>query len=131
MRSELHARGFRFRLHDRRLPGKPDIVLPKWRVVVEVRGCFWHRHHNCRFATTPATRPEFWLTKFAANVDRDRDNIVKLISAGWRVAIIWECVTRLTDITPEMDLLAAWIRSGGQNIQIPELLHETHAGNPF
>lgn len=91
LRRTLHARGFRFRIHDRRLPGKPDIVLPKWRVVIEVRGCFWHRHEGCPKATTPATRPEFWQEKFDANVRRDAANAESLLAAGWRVLIVWEC----------------------------------------
>lgn len=91
LRRALHARGFRFLLHDKRLPGKPDIVLPKWRVVIEVRGCFWHRHHGCPKATMPATRADFWQEKFNANVRRDGANAESLLAAGWRVLIVWEC----------------------------------------
>jgi DNA mismatch endonuclease (patch repair protein) len=91
LRRALHARGFRFRLHDRRLPGKPDIVLPKWHVVIEVRGCFWHRHEGCRKATTPATNVDFWQKKFHSNVLRDRANVDALLLEGWRVLIVWEC----------------------------------------
>lgn len=91
LRRALHARGFRFRLHDRRLPGKPDIVLPKWRVLVEVRGCFWHRHERCPKATTPATNVDFWQKKFLSNVLRDRANADAQVVDGWRVLILWEC----------------------------------------
>lgn len=94
VRQYLHARGFRFRLHRRDLPGRPDVVLPKYGAVVFVHGCFWHRHAGCRYASTPATRPEFWQGKFAGNVTRDRRNIDRLLERGWRVCVIWECGLR-------------------------------------
>ena len=78
LRKGLFALGLRYRLHDRKLPGRPDIVLPRWNAVVFVHGCFWHRHPGCRFATTPSTRPEFWLDKFKKNVARDQRNVVAL-----------------------------------------------------
>jgi DNA mismatch endonuclease (patch repair protein) len=91
VRSFLHRAGLRFRLHARDLPGRPDIVLPKHRAVVEVRGCFWHRHPGCRYATTPASNAAFWKSKFEENVRRDRRNRRSLRQAGWRVFVIWEC----------------------------------------
>ena len=94
VRRELHRLGFRFRLHSSRLPGKPDLVLRKHCAVVFVHGCYWHRHEGCRYATIPATRQEFWLEKFEANVRRDRLNQAALRAAGWRVFVIWECVLR-------------------------------------
>lgn len=94
VRRYLHAAGFRFRLHRKSLPGKPDIVLPGYQTVILVHGCFWHRHPGCRFATTPATRPEFWRDKFAANIARDEANSAALESLGWHVLVIWECQTR-------------------------------------
>jgi DNA mismatch endonuclease, patch repair protein len=94
VRRYLHAAGLRFRLHDRRLPGTPDLVLPRYRAAVFVNGCFWHRHVGCRCAVTPSTRPEFWATKFASNVARDRLNSAALIKCGWRVLTIWECEVR-------------------------------------
>ncbi len=93
VRKALHAAGFRFRLHRRDLPGKPDIVLPKHRTAVFVHGCFWHRHEGCRNATSPGTRTEFWQAKFAANVARDARNTAALEAAGWKVVVIWECET--------------------------------------
>lgn len=93
VRSQLHRLGLRFRLHGRRLPGRPDIVLTRWRTVVLVHGCFWHRHQGCRFAYTPKSRQEFWLTKFSANVERDKRVSAQLSQAGWRVVTIWECET--------------------------------------
>lgn len=94
IRSALHRAGFRFRLHVGRLPGSPDIVLPKYKAVIFVHGCFWHRHVGCRYASTPATRSEFWADKFKANTDRDRRNGRQLLDAGWRVFTIWECGIR-------------------------------------
>nr|WP_244616617.1 very short patch repair endonuclease [Youhaiella tibetensis] len=91
LRSLLHRAGYRFRLHAKDLPGKPDIVLPRFRTAIFVNGCFWHRHPGCRFATTPSTRPEFWQTKFNGNVERDARNQATLEAAGWQVMVVWEC----------------------------------------
>jgi DNA mismatch endonuclease (patch repair protein) len=91
LRSLLHRAGFRFRLYSKDLPGKPDIVLPKYRTVVFVHGCFWHRHEGCHSATTPSTRTEFWQAKFDGNVERDKRNKLELEAAGWTVIIVWEC----------------------------------------
>jgi len=93
VRSTLHRLGLRFRLHRRDLPGRPDIVLPKWKTVVFVHGCFWHRHPGCRFAYTPKSRIDFWLKKFQDNVERDRRNITALEQAGWKTIVVWECET--------------------------------------
>ena len=91
LRSLLHRAGFRFRLHAKQLPGSPDIVLPKYRTVIFVHGCFWHRHPGCRNATMPSTRREFWREKFDGNVSRDLRNQAALVAAGWTVLTIWEC----------------------------------------
>ncbi len=91
LRSLLHLAGFRFRLHKKGLPGRPDIVMTKHRTVIFVHGCFWHRHSACKNATTPSTRREFWENKFTANVSRDARNRTELEAAGWRVLIVWEC----------------------------------------
>ena len=93
VRSALHRRGYRFRLHGRDLPGTPDIVLPKYRTAIYVHGCFWHRHAKCRYATTPGTNREFWKRKFAANVMRDRRALRAMRRLGWIPLIIWECET--------------------------------------
>lgn len=95
VRRYLHAKGFRYRLHARDLPGSPDLVLPKYRVAILVHGCFWHRHAGCRFATTPASNIERWSIKFQANIDRDAKKLASLQAAGWRVIIVWECELRL------------------------------------
>ena len=91
LRSLLHGHGFRYRIHDGRLPGRPDIVLPKYRTVILVHGCFWHRHPGCKYATTPKSRPEFWQKKFVGNVERDRKNIALLKEQGWNPVVVWEC----------------------------------------
>jgi DNA mismatch endonuclease, patch repair protein len=91
VRRFLHAAGLRFRLHDRRLPGRPDIVLARWRVAIFVNGCFWHRHSGCVFAATPQSNAEFWRKKLEANVQRDAVKTNQLRAAGWRVLVIWEC----------------------------------------
>jgi DNA mismatch endonuclease (patch repair protein) len=94
VRRGLWALGFRFRLHAKELPGRPDLVLPKWRTAIFVNGCFWHAHANCRYFRIPASRPEFWGAKLAANRHRDSDSIAKLQSLGWNVVTIWECALR-------------------------------------
>ena len=94
IRRILHAMGLRFRLHRKDLPGSPDIVLPRHRIVVFVHGCFWHRHEGCRYTTVPKTRKEFWLAKFESNVLRDRRNQADLEQLGWRVLVVRECEMR-------------------------------------
>ena len=97
VRSILHALGYRYRLHRKDLPGKPDIVLPKYRTVIFVHGCFWHCH-ECRWGSViPKTRAEFWSDKRRGNVDRDQRKRAELESAGWKVIIVWECEARNTE----------------------------------
>src|ERR1035437_4233295 len=91
VRKFLHANGFRFKLHDKNLPGKPDIVLPKYKTVIFVQGCFWHGHDNCKYASVPKTRTEWWLNKINGNKQKDIINIRKLSLAGWKVICIFEC----------------------------------------
>lgn len=91
VRSFLFQRGFRFRLHVKNLPGHPDIVLPKYRTVVEVRGCFWHRHPGCKKTTTPSTHVDFWQRKFTDNIARDQRIEAELRRLGWHIIVIWEC----------------------------------------
>ena len=93
VRRGLHALGFRFRLHDRVLPGRPDLVLPRWRAVIQVHGCFWHGH-DCPLFRWPATRQEFWRTKIGRNIERDAEVEAALDHAGWRVLTIWECALK-------------------------------------
>ena len=91
VRRYLHAQGYRYRLHARDLPGSPDLVLPKYRVVIFVHGCFWHQHAGCRFATQPASNTERWKAKFQSNLERDAKNLAALQATGWRVFVVWEC----------------------------------------
>lgn len=91
VRQHLHARGLRYRLHDKALPGKPDLVLPKYKTVVFVHGCFWHQHKGCRYFVVPKTRTEFWLNKIGRNVTNDERQQAELTAAGWKVLTVWEC----------------------------------------
>jgi DNA mismatch endonuclease (patch repair protein) len=93
LRRGLHARGFRFRLHDRTLPGKPDIVLPRYRAVILAHGCFWHGH-DCHLFKCPSTRPEFWQAKIARNREVDARAEAALADLGWRQGIVWECALK-------------------------------------
>ena len=97
VRAIVHRLGFRFRCYSGRLPGKPDIVLKRHRVAIFVHGCFWHRHPNCRYATTPGTRTDWWLAKFASNVRRDRAVRGALRALQWTVITVWECELRKPD----------------------------------
>jgi len=90
-RKQLHALGFRYRLHDRSLPGTPDVVLPRHGTVIFIHGCFWHQHANCRIASRPQSNAAFWRAKFERNVSRDRREIRRLRRMGWRVFVVWEC----------------------------------------
>ena len=91
LRAELHRLGFRFRVNRTSLPGKPDIVLARYRAVIFVHGCFWHRHHGCKVATTPKSNTDFWKEKFSRNVARDEKVRKQLLGLGWRVITAWEC----------------------------------------
>lgn len=110
VRKYLHSSGYRFRLHRKDLPGKPDIVLPKYRMVIMVHGCFWHRHPGCAYTTTPSTRPEFWLDKFQKNIERDTAQIESLIALGWKVLVVWEC--GLKHRFSEISTISEFINSG-------------------
>ncbi|ABM18799.1 very short patch repair endonuclease [Pseudomonas indoloxydans] len=108
VRRFLHAAGLRYLLHDRRLPGSPDLVFPKYRTVVFVHGCFWHQHPNCAAASRPQTNTEYWSRKLTRNVERDERNRAELEASGWTVLVIWECEIRKRDA---LDRLAKAIRS--------------------
>jgi DNA mismatch endonuclease (patch repair protein) len=107
VRSLLHRRGYRFSLRRKDLPGKPDVVLSRFRAVVFVHGCFWHRHASCANATTPKTRTEFWMEKFSKNIERDRANAIALKRLGWKIFIVWEC--ELKNEATLQDRLSQWL----------------------
>ncbi|MCQ9197291.1 MAG: DNA mismatch endonuclease Vsr [Prochlorococcus marinus XMU1429] len=104
VRKLLHSLGYRFRLHRKDLPGSPDIVLPKYKTVIFVHGCFWHRHENCKYASTPKTRSEFWESKFVGNIKRDKINQTNLIKLGWKIIIVWECDLKKTHYLKDLFL---------------------------
>lgn len=121
LRKALHARGFRFRLHSTQVYGRPDLILQKYRAVVFVHGCFWHRHEGCRYSTNPSTRPEFWQKKFAGNVARDAVVRDALLNGRWRVATVWECALRKPDaIESTANLLSSWLLGNALQLTIGE-----------
>ncbi|WP_020682945.1 very short patch repair endonuclease [Marinobacterium rhizophilum] len=120
VRRALHARGFRFRLHVKRLTGSPDLMLPKYRAVILVHGCFWHRHKGCSMSYTPKTRQSVWMQKFAANEERDRFVRNALLAEGWRVLTVWECAVRAPekDIQANIERIADWLTSGNSCAEV-------------
>ncbi|MBL0769821.1 DNA mismatch endonuclease Vsr [Sphingopyxis sp. DHUNG17] len=120
VRRALHASGFRFRLHSRDLPGKPDIVLSKWKAVILVHGCFWHGH-DCPLFKLPSTKREFWNEKIGRNKERDRETIENLRSLGWRVLTVWECSLKGKErlgIQMVADLIDHWLREKPGDMEI-------------
>ena len=114
VRKGLHAHGFRFRLQDRKLPGRPDIVLPKYGVVIMVNGCFWHGHKGCRYATVPKSNVEFWTAKIQRNRHRDQVTEAHLSALGWHVITVWECELRGADkAAARIDSLVKEINEAG------------------
>ncbi len=91
VRKYLFSQGFRYRKNDRRLPGTPDIVLPKYKTCIFVNGCFWHGHENCRYFVVPKTNTDFWMNKINRNIERDKENFDALKQTGWKVIVVWEC----------------------------------------
>jgi DNA mismatch endonuclease (patch repair protein) len=121
IRRLLFARGFRFRIHVKSLPGSPDIVLPKHRVAVFVHGCFWHGH-GCHLFKVPATRSDFWMEKIQGNRDRDYRDEARLLASGWRVLTIWECALKgkqKRSTTDVVEQVAAWIHAA--DAEVPHL----------
>lgn len=115
VRKGLHARGFRFRLQDRKLPGKPDIVLPKYGVAIMVNGCFWHGHKGCRYSSKPKSNVEFWETKIARNRHRDEVTAAHLEALDWTVITVWECeLHKNAGLNARLDALADEIVRAGE-----------------
>lgn len=111
VRKYLFSKGFRYRKNDTRFPGKPDIVLPKYRTVIFVNGCFWHAHEGCKYFVWPKNNAEFWKNKISGNVERDRRNIELLTASGWHVIIVWECELKTAKRRKTLEALCASIRS--------------------
>jgi DNA mismatch endonuclease (patch repair protein) len=117
VRKYLFSRGYRYRKNDKRYPGKPDIILPKYKTVIFVHGCFWHRHPGCRYATIPKTDYEFWQKKFDQNVTRDKRVQKQLKDMGWRVIVVWECeISRKSDREERLRRLEQEICSADSDI---------------
>jgi DNA mismatch endonuclease (patch repair protein) len=110
VRKYLHSKGFRYRLHDKNLPGSPDIVLRKYHLAIFVHGCFWHRHKGCKYGTTPEQNRNSWLLKFKQNTERDNKQIRLLVDEGWRVAVLWECGLKKNLL--DLSWLPAYVKSG-------------------
>lgn len=98
VRKLLHSLGFRYKLYDPKLPGKPDLVFPKYKLVLFVHGCFWHKHQGCKRSNIPSSNRDYWISKLNRNVERDIKNKDALISLGWKFALIWECETKESDL---------------------------------
>ena len=114
LRRTLWHRGFRYRVNDKRLPGSPDIVLPKYRSVVFVHGCFWHGHNGCKYYSVPKTNTDFWVAKVARNQERDQDTWRQLEAKGWRVIIVWECQLKKAKLDDTVDRVIAEIKNNGE-----------------
>lgn len=117
VRRFLHASGFRFRLHRKDLPGKPDVVLPRYQLAIFVHGCFWHRHAGCFYSTIPASRENFWRAKLDGNALRDVSHVSELLGGGWRVLVVWEC--GLKHSSSKIGELLEFITEGGDFFEWP------------
>lgn len=120
IRHALHRRGFRYRLHDTRLPGKPDLVFPSRRAVILVHGCFWHGH-DCHLFKQPSSRKEFWTAKITRNREKDTKTIEALSDKGWRILTIWECALKGKTRRPESEIVGniiRWLTSGRGDMEI-------------
>ena len=113
VRCQLHADGFRFRLNVKDMPGKPDVVLPKYRTAVFINGCFWHGHQDCRYFVVPQTNTEFWVNKIEGNIKRDNKKYLQLEAMGWNVIIVWECALKKSRFQETISQLETAIRNNG------------------
>lgn len=129
-RKELFSRGFRFRVCSVRLPGKPDLVLSKYRAAIFVHGCLWH-WHGCNRSRMPSTNVEYWTSKISRNQERDAENIAALLKMGWRVLIVWECTLKARTLSAVVDLAAQWICSSTEKVGTIDLFHQDGSPQPF
>ena len=120
LRKALHARGFRYRLHGKGIFGKPDLVFRKFKAVVFVHGCFWHRHSGCRYSHIPSSNRDFWQNKLNRNVARDQAVVHKLLETEWRIATVWECSLKTqNDVDISVEKLTEWLKSSTSLLEIP------------
>ncbi|WP_339951558.1 very short patch repair endonuclease [uncultured Albimonas sp.] len=119
LRRAMHSKGLRHRVDVRALPGRPDLVYPRFRAAVFVHGCFWHRHPGCPRATTPATRTDYWLPKFERTRERDARALAELKALGWRAAVIWECALTPRQTPATAETLAAWLATESPALELP------------
>lgn len=117
IRRGLHELGFRYRLHDKRLPGKPDLLLPRYSCAIFVHGCFWHGH-DCAAFKWPRTRPDFWRTKIDKNRENDVRNVAALRDAGWRICVVWECALRNGGADVAVRRIADWLIGSSRRLEI-------------
>jgi DNA mismatch endonuclease, patch repair protein len=128
LRRAMHRMGLRFRLHRSDLPGRPDLVLAKYRAAIFVHGCFWHRHRGCALAYDPKTRTAFWNRKFAENTERDQRQMRSLLADGWRIGIVWECSLRSVDRrAAAVSAVVYWLRSDRARAEIPPPPRPAHS----
>lgn len=127
IRSALHSAGLRYRIHVPDLPGKPDLVFPKYKAVLLIHGCFWHRHPDCWWSTSPSSNSEFWTAKFDQNVLRDAKNIADLRRLGWRVAVVWECAIRLPEAEEMISSIGKWLSSKRNTLVLPQISKMRHS----
>ncbi len=120
-RKLIFAKGFRYKLHDKTLPGKPDIVFPKFKAVIFIHGCFWHNHNDCKYAAIPKSQPEFWKEKFRRNVENHRTSCLRLKNDGWRVLTVWECAIKHSKeftIDELLDFIESWLIGSAASCEI-------------
>src|SRR5687767_4060692 len=111
VRRFLHANGFRYKLHDKTLPGKPDLVLPKYKTVIFVHGCFWHGHEGCRYYVVPKTRTEWWLNKINGNIANDKKAAEALLASGWKIIEVWECELKSANFSATLKKIAETLKA--------------------
>lgn len=114
VRKYLFSKGFRYRKNDKRYPGKPDIVLPKYKTIVFVNGCFWHGHTGCRYFVIPKTNTDFWVSKINCNIERDQKQVKQLKDEGWNVIVIWECQLKTDNLNNTLQDLENIIKKKGE-----------------
>jgi DNA mismatch endonuclease (patch repair protein) len=119
LRRSLHKRGVRYRLHDKSLPGKPDLKLTKRRALIFVHGCYWHQHSGCHWCTLPGSDIEYWHPKLAGNVQRDARHVEHLTKSGWRVGVVWECALRRRWRDETLKAVLEWLNSNEMLFETP------------